>query len=607
MDSKDSLADGDADWILQSIEAHWCNLERFLQTWKEQQEGLMQKAALAIRSASAHSTPRSATGAAVHSAGVEEDCAQRLGVQTETSLDFLGESEQGIRQQAYRNTNTRQGGIHKSSAALSCFNRGDTMSSTETDFNDGIPKTTKVKIAKVLGLQRDADVFDLRLDSLVGSRANAGVTFVLRTLFGQILRSSEEKTDAGSLTARLVKSRGFETMTAMVIFANAATLALSADHAVQNPKDPHNKVLATAETAFCIFYVVEWCIRFWSEKLNFFFGPDRNWNIFDTVLMGSGVHDQVDYYFDTTASNDSNVSFLRMLRFLKMLKLLRLVRLLKFFRQLRLIVRSMLTSITSTFWSAVLIILVTYIFGILLLQLIGNFLAENVDSVEAFMFDNLMDNWGSLPKAMTTLYYAGTGGEDWHVYADPLGDVGWECYGFFLVYITFFLFIVTNTITSLFVEAMFENSSRDEQLIIHDQLSRRDEYVAKIQGLFTKMDDDGSGDVSYAEFERHLSDEEMVAFCSSLEIDATDVAQFFNILSAGGTRSVDVETFVIGCIKLKGVAKSMDLMDLAIRQRNHFRDSRAIAMASHEKLVALCHIMDPLAKYTKDHSQPIKF
>merc|ERR1712217_592270 len=54
----------------------------------------------------------------------------------------------------------------------------------------------------------------------------------------------------------------------------------------------------------------------------------------------------------------------------------------------------------------------------------------------------------------------------------------------------------------------------------------------------------------------------MHAFAKSLEIDITDAKQFFLILSGNGRRTVDIETFVVGCIKLKGTAKSMDLMDL---------------------------------------------
>merc|ERR1719265_1268164 len=69
----------------------------------------------------------------------------------------------------------------------------------------------------------------------------------------------------------------------------------------------------------------------------------------------------------------------------------------------------------------------------------------------------------------------------------------------------------------------------------------------------------------------------MHAFAQSLEIDTSDTKQFFCILSDHGKRTVDIETFVVGCIKLKGQAKSMDLMDLvyahrqAVAEQHEFR------------------------------------
>merc|ERR1719401_3271473 len=60
----------------------------------------------------------------------------------------------------------------------------------------------------------------------------------------------------------------------------------------------------------------------------------------------------------------------------------------------------------------------------------------------------------------------------------------------------------------------------------------------------------------------------MIAFCSSLDIELLDVDLFFNVLSSNGRRSVDLETFVVGCIKLRGLAKSMDLIELICMHKN---------------------------------------
>merc|ERR1711862_907303 len=104
---------------------------------------------------------------------------------------------------------------------------------------------------------------------------------------------------------------------------------------------------------------------------------------------------------------------------------------------------------------------------------------------------------------------------------DPLKAVDpFRLYYFlFLVYVTFFVFMVTNIITSVFVESALQVSSKDEMLIVHDQLSKQQYYIDKMKSLFKKIDTDGSGELSYKELKTHLHDGQIHAFCSSLDID----------------------------------------------------------------------------------------
>lgn len=138
---------------------------------------------------------------------------------------------------------------------------------------------------------------------------------------------------------------------------------------------------------------------------------------------------------------------------------------------------------------------------------------------------------------------------------------------FFHVYVAFFLFVVANAMTSLFVEGARRWSERDHHEVIQNQLQRKDEYRKRVSQLYHHMDRGQKGDVSYDEFVTHLSDPRLAAFAESLEIDTMDLQQFFTILSAGGRRRVDLDTFVIGCIKLRGAAKSMDLIDLLLAHK----------------------------------------
>jgi len=190
---------------------------------------------------------------------------------------------------------------------------------------------------------------------------------------------------------------------------------------------------------------------------------------------------------------------------------------------------------------------------------LGNIPEEQVIAIQS--------NWGSLSTAMLTLYMASTGGDSWKGMANSLMPVGYPYYLLFLLYISFFLLVVMNTLTSLFLEATIQNAEKDKNTMIRETLKKKKEYMQMASELFQTLDEDGSGEISEEEFEMHAQDPEMVALASSLEIDVTDIAQFYDMLSCQGKFKVDCETFIIGCMALKGTARSLDLQALLAMQR----------------------------------------
>mmetsp|Transcript_38870 Transcript_38870/g.67563 ORF Transcript_38870/g.67563 Transcript_38870/m.67563 type:complete len:233 (-) Transcript_38870:52-750(-) len=174
---------------------------------------------------------------------------------------------------------------------------------------------------------------------------------------------------------------------------------------------------------------------------------------------------------------------------------------------------------------------------------------------------------------MLSLYIASTGGMDWIEVAETLEPVGMAYYMLFLLYIAFFLFVVMNTLTSLFVETAMKNAEQDQHMVIQDEMKRKNEYISKIRTLYQKIAKGTRSELTKVDFDKVLQDSEMLAFMQSVEIDSMDVEQFFNILSCEGTQGVDIETFVVGCMKLRGMARSMDLLGLIHTQR---ADSKTI-------------------------------
>jgi len=221
-------------------------------------------------------------------------------------------------------------------------------------------------------------------------------------------------------------------------------------------------------------------------------------------------------------------------------------------------------------------LIITYMVGICFLQASTTYLqslGQNPDPQSIA----IQRYWGSVSTAMLSLYKASTNGEGWAEMADALKPAGAAFYILFILYIAFFMFVVMNTLTSLFIEATIQNAEKDKNMMIREELQRKSEYVSWAVELFNNIDQDASGDISEDEFRKHANNPELLAFASSLELDVTDIAQFYNMLSCRGKYNVDVDTFVNGCIKLKGTARSMDLQTLIALQK---RSSRTLEQLS---------------------------
>jgi hypothetical protein len=189
------------------------------------------------------------------------------------------------------------------------------------------------------------------------------------------------------------------------------------------------------------------------------------------------------------------------------------------------------------------------------------------DSSSAATLQDIDEYWSSVATCMLSLVMASTGGQDWIILSDPLKRIGSFPYGVFLLFIAIFNFVILNVVNSIFLEAMMSHSQRDNQFVIDTMIEERDEYIEKLQIVYDEIDDDGDGEITLDEFLKHTESPELLAFVSSMDIDIAGARHFFRVLSCDGRVSVDIQTFVDGCMKLKGSARSLDLLDLLYQHK----------------------------------------
>jgi hypothetical protein len=123
----------------------------------------------------------------------------------------------------------------------------------------------------------------------------------------------------------------------------------------------------------------------------------------------------------------------------------------------------------------------------------------------------------------------------------------------------FTLFALLNVINGICCSAAAAIEQRDYEALVHEVLGKSDELVAQLKAKLTGLD----GDASWDEMVTQLQDEDAVRFMGALSIDKGDALRLFRLLQRShGTSRVPVNDFIDSCVKLKGGAKSIDVVCL---------------------------------------------
>eukprot|EP00929_Paragymnodinium_shiwhaense_P046824 TRINITY_DN2381_c0_g1_i1.p1 TRINITY_DN2381_c0_g1~~TRINITY_DN2381_c0_g1_i1.p1 ORF type:complete len:788 (-),score=160.85 TRINITY_DN2381_c0_g1_i1:470-2833(-) len=403
---------------------------------------------------------------------------------------------------------------------------------------------------------------------------------VLGSQVGTMVRSLSEKFATEPIKpngqlGNFVCSRTFESLCCMVIMINTIYIAFATNHASSNLEEGDTQGMKNVEILFCIFYTVEILLRIAAFRWSYICSSEWAWNSLDVFLVIISIQEvALTAGLDATNGGGPSMSFLRILRVMKMMKLFRVVRLMRMFRELRLIWSSIVGCVKAIFWALVLIMATSYMVGVCFTQATTGYLRELGEKIDEEQFDRLRGYWGNVQMSMLSLYMCVTNGADWADVADSLFVVGNAYYALFLLYILFYTCVVANTLTSLFVESTIANADKDQQYVIMNALEQSDKIIDKLRHWFEDVDLDGNGYITFEEFCEKLHDPRSVAFASTMNIEVTDLKQFFSVLSVNGSQPVDLETFVVGCIKLRGAAKSMDLMELMYFHRQAVEQAR---------------------------------
>jgi hypothetical protein len=348
---------------------------------------------------------------------------------------------------------------------------------------------------------------------------------------------------------------------------NTASIGFQANYAVQNPSKNQLLMFDVAEVLFTVIFTSELFLRILSEGRTFVSrkNPNFQWNVFDAVVVGSAL---LENLASAVAVATPNVSALRMLRTLRLMRIFRVIRVMRFFRDLRLMIAGIVTSLKPLLWACLLLLVIMYMYGVLILMVVGDELRTRVDSPADTNHDADIDAilmyFGDLVTAVWTLFQAILRGMDWGDAADALSSLSWAVGYSFGVYVAFSILCVLNIITGIFIDNVTKTAQSDADTVWMEENENREKVNKEIEDLFESADTDKNGYVDFTEFCLHLSKWEMQAALQRMGVPiGTETAGgLFTLLDFDGNGMIKVEDFSTILPQLHGQARAIDMAKL---------------------------------------------
>jgi len=426
-----------------------------------------------------------------------------------------------------------------------------------------------------------ADVLDERtftkkkLGLVVGARDHKAWYRCLEVFFVWV-RSFVEPERHGCLAA-FERSHLFKLFTLGAICAQVVLTIYSTNWQLEHLGETPSSTITTMSYCLLCWFVVELMLKFTVHRFFFFVGEDGGWNCFDFALVvGSSL-----YLIATNLGKDSgnsNMSFLRFIRTLRVTQVLRILRILRFLDELRLMLGCLLRSVSSLMWCVVLIVFVTGFFAILLTFNISAWIAESDRNLDDASVGVIVQRFSSVQRGLLLLIQVGLGGVNWADVYDEVVPTGiFNCFAI-LVYVFVFHISLLNIINGMFLEKTLKLGQPENDARVLEKHWQDIAMVKKLHSVVVEhLDVDMSGDVSMAEFRSAMDNPEVRAEFEVMGVPINDAEVFYNVLSSDDEHAVPIDTFIAGCLRMKGFAMSSDLQ--AVRMEGMRRSSQLTDIA----------------------------
>jgi len=351
----------------------------------------------------------------------------------------------------------------------------------------------------------------------------------------------------------LARHHHFDHMVGAILLLNAVFVCIQADFSARRPGEKQPLEFDIMETVFFALIFGELVLRMCNVGSEFIFGPEWRWNWFDIVVVLTAGLEQAFKLIRTDLR--SNMTFLRVMRIIKITRIIRIIRVVRIFRELRIMVTSIVSTIRTLFWSIVCLFMIMSGVGVYLATAVSDYQAEHGTNPEMATY------FGSMPGVIVSLFQATTGGMDWIILSDLLGQVSILPQFVLFGYISMMMYAIMNILTGICVTTANRSAEEDMEITINEELTKHNSAISSLQRIFHDHDVDGNGQLTLSRLTRHLKDKTVRTYFKKLDLEPWHLQRFFDILRAYDEEpSIGIDQFMRGCLRLRCNVKNIDLM-----------------------------------------------
>ena len=329
------------------------------------------------------------------------------------------------------------------------------------------------------------------------------------------------------------------------------------------------------DIGFTVVFAGEVFLRICAFECTFVTGIEARWNVLDLLLVVVSIIEMAAVRLGL------ELSYIRTLRLFRIFRTLRVVRTVPLFMKLRIMVNAIANSVLSLFWALGLLLFTMLLFSAVFVQGATQYISQRAeDALFQTNLEYLETFFSSLPMAVMTLYMSITGGVSWWDVEKVMLEIG-VVYGLlFLVYVAVMFFALLNIVTGIFVNDAVEMAQLDRDVMMRFEQDKRRHVMKSLEGIFAQIDK-GTGLVTLEDFSASLERPHIAALLSHLQLEISDAVSLFKALDVDGSEGLEMEEFVMGCLQIRGQAKTVDMVTL-MRENKRLMKKLTKSSSRHE-------------------------